>query len=416
MARAALDHRQIGAGDEAQHLGRLLAHVLGPGMAGDMQRHAAIDGLQPGCQALALGDVDDIFADVEGRLGELLDLVIAGQDQRPFELQHQGAGGHQGHDVIALLDPGQQGLGYRARALRHLGEIALLELRHAAAAGIDHLGLDAVQRQHGARRHADAGVVVVDEAGGVEHRLAPEGRGFAIDLGWCCFRLHGEGLAVEFRQGRVAMDVGDLLHQRAGQLVGALDGPIGDRRHGPAQLAVAVGLRQLAHHALGLAPRPLGKAVAQHEMGEIEIELMGRDVGAFGHEAEVAERAGLDDIGEGLALDVLQLLARRLVDEIEEAGKAVAEIEAAPAAMADVEDAAHLFIQLHRIGEVGIVPRHGMTGWRVEAAFSHGSDPSCGRSQPSPPAAAGKAAISLVTTARSRSDGSGQALNRGASA
>ena len=40
-----------------------------------MQRHAALDGLQPGRQALALGDVDDIFADVEGRLGELLDIV-----------------------------------------------------------------------------------------------------------------------------------------------------------------------------------------------------------------------------------------------------------------------------------------------------------------------------------------------------
>ena len=41
MARAALDHREIGFGNELQHLGRLLAHVLGAGMAGDVDRHPA---------------------------------------------------------------------------------------------------------------------------------------------------------------------------------------------------------------------------------------------------------------------------------------------------------------------------------------------------------------------------------------
>ena len=57
-------------GDQAQHLGRLLAHVLGAGMAGDdAARRRPRRGFRPGRQALALGDVDDIFADVEGRLG-----------------------------------------------------------------------------------------------------------------------------------------------------------------------------------------------------------------------------------------------------------------------------------------------------------------------------------------------------------
>ena len=45
MAGAALDHLQIGIGDQAQHLGRLLAHVLRPRMAGDVQRDAAVERL-----------------------------------------------------------------------------------------------------------------------------------------------------------------------------------------------------------------------------------------------------------------------------------------------------------------------------------------------------------------------------------
>jgi hypothetical protein len=43
MARAALDHLDVGVGEQAQHLGRLLAHVLGPRVAGDVQRHAAVE-------------------------------------------------------------------------------------------------------------------------------------------------------------------------------------------------------------------------------------------------------------------------------------------------------------------------------------------------------------------------------------
>ena len=65
----------------------------------------------------------------------------------------------------------------------------------------------------------------------------------------------------------------------------------------------------------------------------------------------------------------------RLVDQVEQPGKAVAKIEAAPAAMADVEDAAHLLVQLRRVGEIRIGPGKGMPGRRVEAAFSHPADP-----------------------------------------
>ena len=63
---------EIGVGDQAQHLRRLLAHVLRPRVAGEVQGDAALERLQAGRQALALGDVDDVFGDVEGRLGQPL--------------------------------------------------------------------------------------------------------------------------------------------------------------------------------------------------------------------------------------------------------------------------------------------------------------------------------------------------------
>ena len=167
------------------------------------------------------------------------------------------------------------------------------------------------------------------------------------------------------------MDVGDLLHHRPGQLVGAVGGPVGERRQGAAQLAVAIGLGEFASQAFRLAALQFGIAVAQHEMGKIEIERMRRHVGAFGHEAHVAERAGLHHRGEIRALYALDLTAGRGIHQIEQPGKTVAEIEAAPAAVADVEDPAHLFVELHRIGEIRIQPGKRVAGRRVETAFGH---------------------------------------------
>ena len=52
-------------------------------------------GFRPGARPSLLGDVDDIFADVEGGAARALDVRVLGQDQRPFEFQHQRAGRHQ---------------------------------------------------------------------------------------------------------------------------------------------------------------------------------------------------------------------------------------------------------------------------------------------------------------------------------
>src|SRR3546814_8269903 len=66
----------------------------------------------------------------------------------------------------------------------------------------------------------------------------------------------------------------------------------------------------------------------------------------LGHEAEVAQRAGVDHRLEVGALHRIEFPGGRLVDEIEQPGEAVAQIEAAPAGVADVEHAAHLGVEL----------------------------------------------------------------------
>ena len=89
MTGATLDHLYIGVRDEFQHFARLRTHVLRSRMTGNMQGDAAIgDRLHSRGKTFVAGDIDDIFAKIEGGFRQLLDVGIAGQDQRPFEFQH----------------------------------------------------------------------------------------------------------------------------------------------------------------------------------------------------------------------------------------------------------------------------------------------------------------------------------------
>src|SRR6185437_3659481 len=262
-----------------------------------------------------------------------------------------------------------------ARLLGDARDVTLLQMRHAAAARIDDFAGDAVLRQHGARRLADPRVVVVDEAGGVEHRLAAMGGRGGIDLGRIALGAHREALAVEFRQLGAPVDMRELLHRRPRQTVLRVARPVGERRHRAGELAVAVGLDELPLRPGQLALAEIGGAIAQHQMRKIDIPLMRRDIGAFGHEAHVAERAGFDHLAVIGGSDAVDLARLRIVDEIEEPRKAVAEIEAAPAGVADVEDAMHLRVDLGAVVEIRILPVDPVSRGRLEAAFPHRSSP-----------------------------------------
>src|SRR3954451_1334607 len=62
---AALDYADRRLGNEAQHFGRLLAHVLGARVAGDVQRDAAVKWFEAGREPLVAGDIDNVFGGVE---------------------------------------------------------------------------------------------------------------------------------------------------------------------------------------------------------------------------------------------------------------------------------------------------------------------------------------------------------------
>ncbi len=154
----------------------------------------------------------------------------------------------------AAFDHGELRARHQAQHLRRLGEVAALELGHAAATRIDDPGLDPVAGQDKAARLADTRIVVVDEARRIEHRPAAVRRRLGVDRGRGLLGPQGKGLAVELGQHR--------LQGRAGEGVAGVAGPVGQARRQRRQLAVAVGLAELGTQPRALALRELGCARA----------------------------------------------------------------------------------------------------------------------------------------------------------
>ena len=105
--------------------------------------------------------------------------------------------------------------------------------------------------------------------------------------------------------------------------------------------------------------------MAQHEVRKIDVPLVRRRVGAHGHEAHVAERAGVHDRLEAGGIDRIQLARFGFVNQVEQAREGIAEAEAAPAAVADVEDAARLLLQRCAVVEFGVSPVYRMAEGRA---------------------------------------------------
>ena len=138
-----------------------------------------------------------------------------------------------------------------------------------------------------------------------------------------------------------------------------------------AQPAGAVGVGELAVDEADALLARLDRAVAQHQMREIDVPVVRRHVGALGHEAHVAERAGLLDLGVVLLLHAVDLAGRAVVDQVEQPREGIAQVEAAPAAVADVEDPLHLRFERLFVPEPRVLPIQGVAGGGFEAAFAH---------------------------------------------
>ena len=97
-------------------------------------------------------------------------------------------------------------------------------------------------------------------------------------------------------------------------------------QHG-AEPAVARYLGQFAVGQRGIPLAVLDRAVAQHQVREIEFPFVRRHVGALGHEAHVAQGAGIDDLGELLLAQIIDRFVRAFVDRVEQDREAVAQVE-----------------------------------------------------------------------------------------
>jgi hypothetical protein len=97
---------------------------------------------------------------------------------------------------------------------------------------------------------------------------------------------------------------------------------------------------------------------------------MRRCIRAFGHVAEVAQIALVDDLHEILLVDTIDFHRVGLIDEIEQRGEGGAQRYTATATMADIVDT--LKLSVHRIFVVKVLaqPIQGMTGRGLKVTFS----------------------------------------------
>ena len=94
-------------------------------------------------------------------------------------------------------------------------------------------------------------------------------------------------------------------------------GPIRNSGHPAGGFSVAVGFGEFAIACADHAFALLDRAVAQHQVREVQVEFVRRHIGTLRHEAHIAQRAGIDDGLEILAIDRVQFAGLRFVDQVE---------------------------------------------------------------------------------------------------
>ena len=271
---------------------------------------------------------------------------VLGQVERPYGLHHQRAGRDGSDHVPSTFDPGTERRSDTPGAPAHLGDIAPLQLRHPAACVVDNLGLDPVLREHALGSAANPGIVVLDEASGVEHGLAPRGRSARIDRRRGLSGPPAEPAGMEAGQHCIAVNTGKRLHERPREPIAAARCPVGERRDGAEQPAVAVGSTQRAFGRTDLAVVQGVRPLTHHQGGKIHRVDVRRRVGTD-RKAHVAERAGRAHALEAGARHRVDGV--RAVDQIEEPRKTLAEVFAAATGVADASHAPQLAVERARV-------------------------------------------------------------------
>src|SRR3954470_17458040 len=95
---------------------------------------------------------------------------------------------------------------------------------------------------------------------------------------------------------------------------------------------------------------------AQHQVREIDVPGMRRNVGTLRHETHVTQVTVIDDVPVDLLVDTIEFECRRRIDGVEQGRERIAQAEAAATAVTDVEDALEFFLERSLIDEFSAAP------------------------------------------------------------
>ena len=224
VARTTLDGVDGGVGNHLEHFFGLLADVLHPTMARNLVADVAQALGELGFQQTIALACHQVFKRVPHVLFDQLRLGIVGVHERQLLLEHQGARRHGAQNGVTLTRIFGEDGDVDLFVLIYRFQVAQFQLGHTAAFFFGHqLIRDVVVVEDFEQIHANARLVVVDIASGINHHLA---RCFLAihhfaGLGLRC--LAAEFGGCQFGQPCVFVHAQSRLHQRAGHF-GFVDG------------------------------------------------------------------------------------------------------------------------------------------------------------------------------------------------
>ncbi len=227
--------------------------------------------------------------------------------------------------------------------------------------------------EHRDQVHADSRLVDVVVAGGEQGDLAggrARGRSFGLtpDPG---FEPLAQGIAVVLGDPRLGVDAEREVQELAAD-AGSVRGVDNPRDHGNARKGPdPIGVGQELIPRLGLALFVFQRLSPQHQVRKVQIPLVGRDIGALGHEAQVAQIAMVHDLPIGLLGYPIHLHGVRLVHQVKQGGKGLTQADATPATVANVIDPFEFLEQGAFLEELGIGPLDRVPGGCLQVAFAH---------------------------------------------
>ncbi len=325
----------------------------------------------------------EVFEGVVDVIPHLQYTFIIRKHQRQFLLEHEHARRNRRHDIPAGIDHLHQGGNIHFLGFGNGFEITQLQLGHATATLLFGNGHgDTVVLENGHQILTDIRLIVVAVAGGKQGDFACRAASsFTCRIGLGADAL-AQGLAGVFWDHRIVIHTQGLFQQFAEALVTVHgidhtgnDGNSCQPGHGirgGQDLVADPGAMILEMHRLGL----------KHQVGEIQVPLVGRHIGAFGQEAQITQVTVIHDFPVIFLVHTIDFHGVGFVHQVKQGGKGMTEADAAAAPVTDIEHTFHFRQQFFFVIELRVFPVQGMPGRRLQAAFTFFAHYSVSSSKP----------------------------------